>query len=155
MESVTQTNFEAFVAFYHENRDRFELSQRKKWDEMIANLDTPDKFWWMKERQDGYDAMTVGWSTRGGRYKCEFPLYEIHYHTFTGKNCMQAMADLGEKLDELDECLPDALVVLTEFKEDLEDMTLWYNVDIHTGKLIFLKAVRLKGLLQVRIKLES
>jgi hypothetical protein len=147
--------FENFVKFYRENRDRFELASRKKWDEVTSSLTPPHDFYWMSDRQDGYDVTTIGWTTRGGHYQYQFPLYELHYHKWTGKNIFTAMAELGDKLDELDESLGDALLVLTEFKEDLEDMTLWYNVDINTGKLVYLKAVRLNGLLQVKASLKE
>jgi hypothetical protein len=155
MESVTTLAFENFVGFYHENRDRFELSSRKKWDEVTASLTVPNNFYWASERKDGYDAMIIGWSTRGGRYQYEFPLYEIHYHKWTGKAALGHMADLGDKLEELNPTLGDAMALLIEFNDDVEDLAVWYNVDINTGKLLLFKAIRAKGLLQVKAEIEE
>ncbi|MNV98532.1 hypothetical protein D3C71_1937950 [compost metagenome] len=65
------------------------------------------------------------------------------------------MADLGDKLEELNPTLGDAMALLIEFNDDVEDLAVWYNVDINTGKLLLFKAIRAKGLLQVKAEIEE
>lgn len=154
-ESLVQARFDAFVQFYRENRDNFQLSERKRWDEMTAKLTAPKDFAWSREDKDGYVAMTIAWSTGTGRYQSQFPLYEVHYHKWTGKAALGHMAELGDKLEELNPGLGDAMVLLIEYNQDVEDLVVWYNVDINTDKLLMFKAIRAKGLLQVKAEIEE
>lgn len=154
-ESLDQVRFDAFVKFYNEERDRFQLSERKRWGEMAERRASPKDFFWTREHMDGYIAMTINWSAGNGRYQAQFPLYEIHYHKWTAKEALNHLADLGDKLEELNPELGDALVLLIEYNQVVEDLVVWYNQDLNTGKLLMFKAIRANGLLQVKAELDE
>jgi hypothetical protein len=145
---AVQEKFDKFVEFYRANRDRFKLCDRKRWDELTSRLDTPKDFWWTSEREFDHDYINLGYKERNGEWRYAFPLYQVMYHKWTGRLVLKALADLGTSIDGLNPELADAISVLIEFKEDLEDLVLWYDIDVD-GKLIRLKLIRCKGLMQV------
>jgi hypothetical protein len=154
-ESLEQGRFDAFVKFYREHRDNVQLSERKRWDEMTSKLEAPRDFYWTRERMGGYIQMDVGWACNNGRYRMQFPLYEVMYHKWTGTEALGHLAELGDKLEELNPELGNAMVLLVDYEADVSDLVLWYDLDQISGKLIRFKAIRKGGLLQVKAHVEE
>ena len=154
-ESLEQGRFDAFVKFYRENRNNFELAARKRWDEFTSKLEAPQNFFWTRERMGGWVQMDVGWETRTGRHRWQFPLYEVMYHKWTGTEALAHLSELSEKLDELNPELGNAVAVLIDYEVDVSDLVVWYDLDENTGKFIRFKAIRKGGLLQVKAHVEE
>lgn len=154
-DSLEQARFDAFVKFYRENRNNFALAERKRWDEMTAKLEAPKSFFWTRERMGSYIQMDVGWEFKTGRYRVQFPLYEILYHKWTGMDALGHLAELGDKLEELNPELGNAMVLLVDYEPDVSDLVLWYDLDQISGKLLRFKAIRKGGLLQVKAHVEE
>jgi hypothetical protein len=153
MDTSTYSKFDLFAAFYKLNRDRFEFHERKRYDELVSRVGGPTNFDWTAEDRGDYQHITVSYTKRG-KHIHEFPLFNVDRFFYQGKDVIVKMAEISERLEELDKDLPDAMFSLLQMREDPQGLRLTIHVT-PTGALTFLKATEFGGLVTIKAELKS
>lgn len=156
MSNEKNPSFIDFCNWYKANRDRFKVSWRKRWDEVAAWENVPGDFRFEVINATDYSKMTVEYHQRRGWHSISVTVGRNRHFYFHGAEVMLELAKLEESgaIASMEHpSLGDALMVLTEFREELDQLDLRYTLN-QQGHLTYINATNGEGLIRVMHSLE-
>lgn len=146
-----------FCEWYKVNRPRFKTTWRKSWDELTSWVSVPGDFKFTTFTNDDFTKVNISYSIRSGRCSQSITIgFNRHYY-FKGIDVMAELARLAEngRINDMgNENLNDALLTLTRFRPDHDQLTLRTTHD-EDGRLIYINASNGKGLMRVMLSMEE
>lgn len=157
MSKTKNPSFVDFCNWYKANRDRFKVSWRKRWDEVSTWENVPGDFRFEVVNHTDYSKMSIEYHKGFGWHSVSVTVGRNRHFYFDGPEVMMEIAKLEEagSIERMGHpSLGDALVTLTEFREELDQLSLRYTLD-QQGYLTYINATNSGGLLRVMHSLEA
>lgn len=152
MSKIKNPSFVDFVNWYRGNRVRFKINERRHYDELANLEDVPGHFIFECRNYDDYSKVDLSYRNPrcGSTVKRWHAIgYNQHFQV-EGPEVLKVITELSEagKIDAMDHpSLGDALVVLIEFREELDQLELRYTLN-REGRLTYINATNM-GLMRV------
>ncbi len=146
-----------FQEWYEKNRPRFKTSWRKTWDEITSWEHVPGDFRFTTFTNEDFTKINISYTVRNGSCSQSITIgFNSHYY-FRGLDVMEELAKLAENgsiNDMGNPDLNDALLTLTRFRNNHDELTLRTTHDVN-GRLIYINASNGSGLMRVMLSLEE